>query len=106
MASGGVNVGPSGNAGHGLKGGTSGGPRGGNPVQYRASNTGAWGAAPAHTVAAAVAGAYPPQYNRYPTAQAATTGQMQVGQQLPPVANPYATATYAQHATVRNYYLL
>ncbi|XP_024942251.1 protein alan shepard isoform X9 [Cephus cinctus] len=82
--------------GHGLKGGAGGGPRGGNPVQYRASGTGAWGAAPTH--AAAAAAAYQP-YTRYPPA-AAAAAQMPAGaQQLPPTANPYAATTYAQHAS-------
>ncbi|KOX68666.1 Protein alan shepard [Melipona quadrifasciata] len=84
-------------------GNTGGGPRGGNPVQYRASGAAAWGAAPpshAAAAAAAAAAAYPP-YTRYPSAAAAAAaGQMPVGaQQLPPTANPYATATYAQHAS-------
>ena len=87
-----------------MKGNTGGGPRGGNPVQYRASSAAAWGAAPpshAAAAAAAAAAAYPP-YTRYPSAAAAAAaGQMPVGaQQLPPTANPYATATYAQHASV------
>ena len=97
---GGVGVGVGPNAGgHGLKGGAGGGPRGGNPVQYRASSaTGtSWGAAPSH---AAVAAAGYAQYTRYPSAAAA--GQMPVGaQQLPPTANPYAATAYAQHASVR-----
>ncbi|XP_074093527.1 RNA binding motif single stranded interacting protein alan shepard isoform X2 [Cotesia typhae] len=86
----GVGVGPTA-GGHGLKSGAGGAPRGGNPVQYRAS-AGAWGATPSHAAAAA---AYPP-YTRYPTAAA----QMPIGaQQLPPTANPYAATAYAQHAS-------
>lgn len=89
-----MGVGPTA-GGHGLKGGAGGAPRGGNPVQYRASGAGAWGAAQSH--AAAAAAAYPP-YTRYPT----PATQMPVGaQQLPPAANPYAATAYAQHASVR-----
>ncbi|XP_015123715.1 protein alan shepard isoform X4 [Diachasma alloeum] len=96
----GVGVGPTA-GGHGLKGSAGGGPRGGNPVQYRASGAGAWGAAPSHAAAAAAAAAYPP-YTRYPTAAAAAAAaaaQMPVGQQLPSTANPYAATAYAQHAS-------
>lgn len=72
-------------------------------MQYRASGAAAWGAAPpSHAAAAAAAAAAYPPYTRYPSAAAAAAaGQMPVGaQQLPPTANPYATATYAQHASV------
>ncbi|XP_011312670.1 protein alan shepard-like [Fopius arisanus] len=83
--------------GHGLKGSAGGGPRGGNPAQYRASATSAWNTS--HAIA--VAAGYPP-YTRYPTAAAAAApaaAQMPVGQHLPPTANPYTATTYAQHAS-------
>ncbi|XP_033221856.1 protein alan shepard isoform X6 [Belonocnema kinseyi] len=105
-----VGVGPNaGGVGHGLKGGAGGGPRGGNPVQYRASNAAAWGAPTSHAAAAAAAAAaaYPP-YTRYPSAAAAAAAaaaQMPVGaQQIPPAPNPYSATTYAQHASVNNQY--
>lgn len=75
-------------------------------MQYRASGAAAaaWGAAPSHAAAAAVAAAaaYPP-YTRYPSAAAAAAAAAQVpvgAQPLPPSANPYATAPYAQHVSV------
>ncbi|XP_063974341.1 protein alan shepard isoform X8 [Diachasmimorpha longicaudata] len=92
----GVGVGPTA-GGHGLKGSAGGGPRGGNPVPYRASGAGAWGAAPSHAAAAAAVTAYG-SYPRYPTA-AAAAAQMPVGQQLPSNANPYAATAYTQHAS-------
>lgn len=103
-----MGVGPNaGGVGHGLKGGAGGGPRGGNPVQYRASNAAAWGAPTSHAAAAAAAAAAAyPQYTRYPSAAAAAAAaaaQMPVGaQQIPPAPNPYSATTYAQHASVNN----
>ena len=98
-----------GGVGHGLKGGAGGGPRGGNPVQYRASSGAGWGAAPTHAAAAAAAAAAAsyPAYPRYTStvaaAAAAAAVQMPVGaQQLPPAPNPYSATTYAQHASLNN----
>ncbi|XP_070169288.1 protein alan shepard isoform X6 [Polyergus mexicanus] len=102
-----VGVGPATGAGNaGLKGNTGGGPRGGNPVQYRASGGGGsgagaatWSTAPSHAAAAAAAAAAYPPYTRHPSAAAAAVAVAGGPQQLPASANPFVTATYAQHAT-------